>query len=85
MLKQNKLVCSECGGSPIVGKGKCRKCYDKKRLIIVLNIKKDLVPEVHEFANQKRWSMPYTINYLTKCGLKWVQKQEALKEEFDIK
>lgn len=75
-------VCSECGGPGVVANGICRKCYDKQRAIVTLNIAKDIKGKVLDFAKDKKWSMPYTCNYLMKCGLKWVQEAETMREKY---
>lgn len=77
-------VCSECGGVPVIAHGLCRKCYDAQRLSIKINVDVAITPQVKEFADNKRWSMPRTLNYLIGCGLKWEKNIKEMKEKYGI-
>lgn len=80
-----KPVCNTCGKNrPIVAHGDCRECYDKKRLSVTLKLNTDLGRRVIEFSDKKRYSVHASVVHLIKCGLKWTEKQEALKKEYEL-
>jgi len=76
-------LCSECG-KPSVGKGLCRRCYDKQRLVITINVSKKIRDYVRDLSEDNKWSMTKTIQYLLDGGLKWHRKKLDAKEEFEL-
>lgn len=81
MAKSN-LRC-KCG-KPAFAKGKCRVCYDRDRSISNVAISKEIQDQFNALHKKMGWSFSFTANFLMKKGLKFIQKQKELKEQWEI-
>lgn len=77
-----KELC-ECG-KPVIAKGLCRLCYDNARKIPRIAISEEIKKDVMRIANKTGWSLSGVCNYLMKYGLKFIEKREKIKKEWEI-
>jgi len=80
----DRLLCSECAKAPAIAKGLCRKCYERQRVIPRIAISKRIQPQVQELMDKMGWELAQTCNILMEKGLKYMEKREKIKEEWDL-
>jgi len=80
---KSETRCKECG-NPVLAKELCRTCYDKGRKVSTISISRSIQHEFERIISDKGWTFNFTANFLMKKGIKFIAKQKAMREEWEI-